>query len=123
MTTETTAGSLGELKNPDLAMIHRQLVGLVTKLDLAIDDAVDAAQVKVLTEQIEQTNVRVSAIGRELFAHSSEEISAAAVILSSRFPQIEEALVNLAKIDALVTGVTGMLKLADAAVELARRAA
>ena len=123
MKTDTTTGSLGELKNPDLAMMHRQLVGLVTKLDLAIDDAVDAAQVKVLTEQIEQTNVRVSAIGRELFARSSEEISATAVVLSSKFPEIEEALANLAKIDALVTGVTGMLKLADAAVELARRAA
>lgn len=106
-------------RNPDLVALHRQLIALVTALDLAMGDA-DAGQVKVLAEQIAGVNARVTAVGRQLFARGSQEITEAASAVASVLPDIEHTLADLARIDAFVEGMTGMLALVDHAVATAK---
>lgn len=112
-----------DTRNDELDAMHRGLVALVVKLELAVDEAATAAQVKALGEQIVAANVRVTAIGRELFARRTKEISTAAAAVSARIPKVEDALADLARLDAFVANMTGMLKLVDHAVETARMAA
>ncbi len=49
MSKITPADRTDDLPNAELEVLHRRLVALVADLDLAIDDAMDAAQVRVLT--------------------------------------------------------------------------
>lgn len=105
--------------NADLQALHRQLTALVARLDLAIDDAPNAAAVRAITEQIAATNARVTAVGRALFANQSERISVAAREVGTIIPRVEEALADLERLDELVANVTGVLKLVDKAVQTA----
>lgn len=108
--------------NADLQALHRQMVALVARLDLAIDDAPDAAAVRAITEQIAAANARVTAVGRALFARQSERIASAAHDVEAVLPRVEEALADLDRLDELVASVTGVLRLVDRAVQTATMA-
>ncbi len=122
MTKITPADRTDDLPNAALDVLHRRLVTLVADLDLAIDDATDATQVRVLTEQIAAANVRVTAVGRVLFARQSKDVTAAAGEVAKSIPEVERALADLARLETFVSTMTGMLKLVDGAVATARLA-
>lgn len=110
------------LRNADLVILHRQLIALMARLDLAMDDAPSAAQVKLLAEQIAQTNLRVTAVGRELFARSTTEIADAANAVAGVIPTVEKCLSDLARVGSFVGDMTNLLTLVDHAVATARMA-
>lgn len=122
MSKGTPADRTDDLPNAELAMLHRRLVALVANLDLAIDDATDAAEVWVLTDQITAANVRVTAVGRVLFARQSEDVTVAAAQVVKSIADVEMALSDLARLETFVSTMTGMLKLVDGAVATARMA-
>ncbi len=117
MTKITPADRTDDQPNAELEVLHRRLVALVADLDLA-----DAAQVRVLTEQIAAANVRVTAVGRVLFARQSKDVTAAAGEVAKSIPEVERALADLARLETFVSTMTGMLKLVDGAVATARLA-
>lgn len=109
-------------RNEDLDALHRQLVGLVARLDLAVEDASSAAEVKALNAQIAAANARVAAVGRLLFARRTAEVATAAAAVSNALPEVERALADLAGLDEFVANCTGVFKLVDHAVDAARMA-
>lgn len=120
MTKPTEVDAMKDTPNAELADLHRRLIGLVANLDLAIDDAGDAAQVRVLTEQIAAANVRVTAVGRVLFARQTSDLNAAALAVSKAIPEVEYALADLDRLETFVSAMTSMLELVDGAVATAR---
>ncbi|MBB3693582.1 hypothetical protein [Sphingomonas sp. BK580] len=110
------------LRNEDLADVHRELVSLSAALDRAIDEAPDAATVRRLTAQIAALNVRITAVGRQLFATRSAEIAAAARDIHDSIPEVERALADLASLDDALSGLTAVLGIVDKAVGIANSA-
>lgn len=100
-------------KNEDLASLHRQLVGLVAKLDLSMDDAPDAASVKRIADQIVALNSRVNKVGQALFAAQTAQITEAATAITSALPKVEKAIDDAERAEEAAAGLALVLKLVD----------
>lgn len=104
----------------NLADAHSELVALVARLDAAVGDARDAAEVRALTARIAETDRRVTSIGRALLAEQTAGLSAAAAEISAAIPRVEEALDRLGGMQAALGAVTDVLRLCDKAIGIAR---
>lgn len=108
-----------ERGNPDLAEVHRGLVAVVARLDLAIDDAPNAAAVRTLTGQIAEVNARLTAVQRQLMAHQTDGIRDAARDVASSLPGLELTLRDLDRVENVVEGVSSALALVNKAIDTA----
>lgn len=111
------------IQNPDLEHVHRELVGLVARLDESVGDAPDAKAAQTILGQIAEINARVSALGRELFAARTDALAAASAAIADAIPEVEGAIADLERTQRFVAGVTRLLALVDDAVGTARMAA
>lgn len=105
--------------NPDLQALHRDLVALVRRLELSIDNAPDSAAIAAITEQMIEVNARVTATGRVLLAKQTEEISRLAKAVSGAIPAIEKEIENLQDCERMVRSVAALLGTVDEAVRVA----
>lgn len=105
--------------NPDLQALHRDLIALVRRLELSIDNAPDSAAIAAITEQMIEVNARVTATGRVLLAKQTEEISRLAKAVSGAIPAIEKEIENLQDCERMVRSVAALLGTVDEAVRVA----
>jgi hypothetical protein len=117
--TEASAGSGGNVANPDLEAMHRDLVALAGRLERSIDNAPTAAAIGAITDQIVEVNARVTATGRVLLARQTEEIARHARAVSAAIPAIEEEIADPERCERLVRSITSMLGTVDDAVRMA----
>jgi len=105
--------------NPDLVAMHRDLVGLVHRLEESIDFAPDAPTIAAITEQMADVNARVTSIGRVLLAAQTKEITRHAKAVSEAIPAVENEVKNLQDCKRLVSSVAALLGTVDEAVRVA----
>lgn len=110
----------GAASGGNLTEAHRELVALVARLDAAVGDARDAAEVRALTARIADTDRRVTAIGRARLAEQTAGLSAAAAEISRAIPRVEEALDRVGDMQAALAALSGVLGLCDKAIGIAR---
>ena len=120
MTNERSPMSLSG-ENPDLKAMHRDLLSLVRRLELAIDDAPNAAAIAAISDQVVEVNARATATGRVLLAAQTEEIAQHAQAVSAAIPAVEREIEDLERFERLVSGVAAVLDAADDAVRVATR--
>ncbi len=118
MTNGRSAMSLSG-ENPDLKAMHRDLLSLVRQLELAIDDAPNAAAIAAISDQVVEVNARATATGRVLLAVQTEEIARHAQAVSAAIPAVEREIEDLERFERLVSGVAAVLDAADDAVRVA----
>jgi hypothetical protein len=118
MTDGRSATSLSG-ENPDLKAMHRDLLSLVRRLELAIDDAPNAAAIAAISDQVVEVNARATATGRVLLAVQTEEIAQHAQAVSATIPAVEREIEGLERFERLVSGVAAVLDAADDAVRVA----
>jgi hypothetical protein len=118
MTNGRSAMSLSG-ENPDLKAMHRDLLSLVRRLELAIDDAPNAAAIAAISDQVVEVNARATATGRVLLAVQTEEIAQYAQAVSAAIPAVEREIEDLERFERLVSGVAAVLDAADDAVRVA----
>lgn len=106
-------------ENPDLKAMHRDLLSLVRQLELAIDDAPNAAAIAAISDQVVEVNARATATGRVLLAVQTEEIARHAQAVSAAIPAVEREIEDLERFERLVSGVAAVLDAADDAVRVA----
>ena len=106
-------------ENPDLKVMHRDLLSLVRRLELAIDDAPNAAAIAAISDQVVEVNARATAAGRVLLAVQTEEIAQHAHAVSAAIPAVEREIEDLERFERLVSGVAAVLDAADDAVRVA----
>jgi len=106
-------------ENPDLKAMHRDLLSLVRRLELAIDDAPNAAAIAAISDQVVEVNARATATGRVLLAVQTGEIAQYAQAVSAAIPAVEREIENLERFERLVSGVAAVLDAADDAVRVA----
>ncbi len=104
---------------PDIEAMHRNLVGLVRRLEEAIDSAPDAPAIAAITEQMAEVNARVTSTGRVLLAAQTEEIAHYAKAVSDAIPAIEMEIERLQDCERMVRSVTALLGTVDEAVRVA----
>lgn len=109
----------GDSKNPDLQMMHSDLIALVRSLEQSIDIAPSAAEIAAITEQMAEVNTRVTALGRVLFAQQTEEIARQAKAVAEAMPGIEEEIADFQNCQRMVQSVTALLGTVDNVVRVA----
>ena len=117
--TDGRSGTPESRENPDLKAMHRDLVALVRRLELAIDDAPNAAAIATIADQVVEVNARATAAGRVLLAAQTEEIARHAQAVSAAIPAVEREIEDLERFEQLVSGVAAVLDAADDAVRVA----
>lgn len=106
-------------RNNDLQRMHGELIGLVRRLELSIDEAPDAAAISTIAEQIAEVNSRVTATGRILLARQTDEIAQLTKAVSETIPEIEAELDELVRQERLVRSVAVVLGTVDEALRVA----
>ncbi len=109
----------GASTNPDLQMMHSDLIALVRSLEQSIDTAPTAAAINAITEQLAEVNARVTATGRVLFAQQTDEIAHHVKAVTAALPGIEREIADLQNYEGMVRSVTALLGFVDEAVRVA----
>lgn len=116
---DVQSGDGAGLQNPDLEAMHRDLVGLVRRLELSIDAAPTIAAIEAIAQQIAEINARVTATGRVLLARQTEEIARHASAVADTIPLIEKQIDDVQDCEQMVRSVTALLGAVDDAVRIA----
>ena len=75
-------------ENPDLKAMHRNLVALVRRLELSVDEVSNAAALALIADQIVEANARAVTASRTLLVAQTEEIALHARAVSDAIPEV-----------------------------------
>lgn len=99
--------------NPDLKVVHSELVALAIDLDAAIANARTSSEVNVILDELSEVNARVSMVGRQLFTQQTAKIKTRAEAVLDGIASTKAAIKQLNDIKSFIQTVTGFLGLVD----------
>ena len=106
--------------NPDLAMLHSELIALVVELDAAVGRAKDASEVTGLLDEISEVNARITNVGRQLFTQQTVKITAGVAKVTAAKGEALAAVKKLESVKSVIQAVTKFLSLVDNVVGIAK---